>query len=807
MSGLSAASKKLLNMRQIMTLRASLMIALGALLLGSCSSLMPSGQVASGNKPVQAVDSSLPIADRLGIPRPLQAQEQEDIYWGVKVKDPYRFLEQRTDPKVIAWTKAQAVASEQILTKINGRKELEARLRSIMDSLGVSTSAPKRSSQGHLFYTRRLAQENRANIVWREGLDKPEHVLVDIDAISRSEKKALAIQGFWPSSNGRRLAYTIQEGGSEIGSLHVMDVMTKKPLIEPIDRVRFASLSWDADAEGFFYSRLRTDYKDVRASERFQDTAIHYLDLKQPDPERIVFRASAFEEEKLPLFSSGYLREIPQTDLLALTVIRGVDRRLSVYVAPRRDVLSNRAQWKRLVHLDDDIRSLSFGFGYVWALSARGAPTHKLIAMPMSTLMSTVEPKHAGNSANESVGDASQTTARWVTVLEASDAVIRAVDISKDALYITRRRGVNTELLRARVETQKDSSNVTDIHTVPRLSLEVIKTPREGNITTDASDDQTGVMLTLSTWTHPTQRFWYEPQKNSLQAVQLSAATKLKIPKHMVAREVMYRSHDGVMVPMSILLRSDLPLDGMRPTLLYGYGAYGITQEPSFSPSMLAWIERGGIYAIAHVRGGGNFGSAWHEAGKKTTKYNTWKDGIAAAEWLIEKGYTQASRLGIYGGSAGGMFVGRAITERPELFAAAVPSVAVLDLVRSEQRANGAAQIPEYGTISIEKEFHALLRNSSYHAIEDGKRYPAVMLMHGVNDSRVDVWQSTKFASRLSQAQDGRQVVLLRLDYQSGHGSGSSLSQTIMRSSDLFSFLLWQMKEPGFELGGGGQEN
>lgn len=208
MSGLSAASKKLLNMRQIMTLRASSMIALCALLLGSCSSLMPSGQVASGNKPVQAVDSSLPIADRLGIPRPLQAQEQEDIYWGVKVKDPYRFLEQRTDPKVIAWTKAQAVASEQILTKINGRKELEARLRSIMDSLGVSTSAPKRSSQGHLFYTRRLAQENRANIVWREGLDKPEHVLVDIDAISRSEKKALAIQGFWPSSNGRRLAYT-----------------------------------------------------------------------------------------------------------------------------------------------------------------------------------------------------------------------------------------------------------------------------------------------------------------------------------------------------------------------------------------------------------------------------------------------------------------------------------------------------------------------------------------------------------------------------------------------------------------------
>jgi prolyl oligopeptidase len=212
-----------------------------------------------------------------------------------------------------------------------------------------------------------------------------------------------------------------------------------------------------------------------------------------------------------------------------------------------------------------------------------------------------------------------------------------------------------------------------------------------------------------------------------------------------------------------------------------------------------AWVERGGIYAIAHVRGGGAFGSQWHDAGRKTTKHNTWKDGIAAAQWLIANGYTSPAKLGVYGGSAGGIFIGRAITERPDLFAVAVPSVPVLDMVRSEQRANGVANIPEYGSVKIEEEFHALLRSSAYHAVRDGVRYPATLLMHGVNDSRVDVWQSLKFASRLATAQQGQQPVLLRLDYQAGHGAGSSPQQGHLRSADMLSFMLWQMGEAGFQ--------
>lgn len=284
--------------------------------------------------------------------------------------------------------------------------------------------------------------------------------------------------------------------------------------------------------------------------------------------------------------------------------------------------------------------------------------------------------------------------------------------------------------------------------------------------------------------------------------MRLAHAGAFDAPPGIQAREVMVRSHDGVMVPVSILSRSDVKLDGSNPTILYGYGAYGTVETPGFSAARLAWLEQGGIYAIAHVRGGGVFGDAWHKAGHKTTKPNTWKDGIAVAEWLIAIGYTSAQKLAIYGGSAGGIFIGRAITERPDLFAAAVPAVPVLDTVRSELRANGVGNVPEYGTVTKEDEFRALLEMSSYNALKVGTRYPAVMLVHGVNDTRVDVWQSAKFAARLTatgSAIEGAQPVLMRLDFEAGHGQGSSRTQAQERQADIWAFMLWQFGVPGFQ--------
>jgi prolyl oligopeptidase len=255
---------------------------------------------------------------------------------------------------------------------------------------------------------------------------------------------------------------------------------------------------------------------------------------------------------------------------------------------------------------------------------------------------------------------------------------------------------------------------------------------------------------------------------------------------------------------MSVLARKDSQLDGRNPTILYGYGAYGITEDPYFSPRIYAWLERGGVFAFAHVRGGGAFGEEWHTAGRKTTKPNTWKDAIAAAEWLIANGYTSKERIGIYGGSAGGIFVGRAITERPDLFAAAVPVVGVFDGPRFEASANGVANVPEFGTVKNEDEFRALLAMSTYHAIRDGTRYPGIMLVHGVNDIRVDVWQTLKAGARFATASTSGKPVLMRLEYDSGHGQGSTRAQAQERTADVWSFMLWQFGEPAFQPKGPG---
>jgi prolyl oligopeptidase len=488
--------------------------------------------------------------------------------------------------------------------------------------------------------------------------------------------------------------------------------------------------------------------------------------LKQPNPDHLIFNASMYPQLKLPSFATGGIAEVPGSDLAAMVVYFGVDRRLAMYVAKMDDVLSGKAQWREVFKQSDDVREVDIGHGHVYVRSALNAPRFKVLKLKVPQLnLSQAE-----------------------TLVPETEGVLRSISVAKDALYVTRREGVNTALLRIPASMRAGG------HDVQKLTL-----PLEGNVNVIGSPDHSELVVAISSWTQALRRYVYAASTGQFERLLLAPPVEPVQKVDIVAREVMVPSHDGVKVPVSIIMRADAVLNGQNPTILYGYGAYGTTEEPGRSTGVITWVERGGIYAFAHVRGGGALGSQWHMAGHKTSKYNTWKDGIAAAEWLIANGYTSSSKLGIYGGSAGGVFVGRAITERPDLFAAAVPSVPVLDMVRSEQRANGVANIPEYGSVKVEAEFHALLRNSAYHAVKDGVRYPATMLMHGVNDSRVDVWQSLKFASRIADAQKGQQAVLLRLDYQAGHGSGSGADQAMQRTADLQSFMLWQMGEAGFQ--------
>lgn len=700
------------------------------------------------------------------VPPPLPIQNVQDVHWGTKVDDPYRFLEQVKDPAVLTWMRGQADAADAILNRLPGRQTIFNTLKEKDAVGGTVVSSIHRTAGNRWFYLMRPQGQSQAKLVWRDGVRGEEKLLVDPELITKEKGKPHAVQSFYPSPDGKLLAYGMHSSGSEIGNLYVIDVATGKEVLPPIDRIRFAGVSWRENGSGLFFSRLRPGYETMKSTERFADTGRYYLDLKQPNPDHLIFNASMYPQLKLPSFATGGIAEVPGSDLAAMVVYFGVDRRLAMYVAKMDEVLSGKAQWREVFKQSDDVREVDIGHAHVYVRSALNAPRFKVLKLKVPELnLSQAE-----------------------TLVPETEGVLRSISVAKDALYVTRREGVNTALLRIPA-TMRASGN-----DIQKLTL-----PIEGNVTVVGNPDHSELVVAISSWTQALRRYVYAASTGQFERLLLAPPVEPLQKADIVAREVMVPSHDGVKVPVSIIMRADAVLNGQNPTILYGYGAYGTTEEPGRSTGVITWVERGGIYAFAHVRGGGALGSQWHMAGHKTTKYNTWKDGIAAAEWLIANGYTSASKLGIYGGSAGGVFVGRAITERPDLFAAAVPSVPVLDMVRSEQRANGVANIPEYGSVKVEAEFHALLRNSAYHAVKDGIRYPATMLMHGVNDSRVDVWQSLKFASRIADAQKGQQAVLLRLDFQAGHGAGSSADQGMQRTADLQSFMLWQMGEAGFQ--------
>jgi prolyl oligopeptidase len=479
--------------------------------------------------------------------------------------------------------------------------------------------------------------------------------------------------------------------------------------------------------------------------------------------DRRVFSPSLNADLKLPGYASGHVMQVPGKPLAAAIVSLGVERYRLLFVADLAEALKGKARWRKVADLDDKVADMAFSGDWIYLKSAADAPRFKVLRLRLA------DPRIASAE----------------TVLPAGREVIVSLEASRDAVFVTRRHGAVLELLRLRGADSVDAA--------------VVPMPFEGNISIVGADPALdGVVLSLGGWTRVAKPYLLG-RDGPPRRLALARDGAFDAPDDVEAREVLVRSHDGVLVPMSILSRKGLKQDGTNPTIVYGYGAYGSTEDPFFGPRLYAWLEQGGVFAVAHVRGGGVYGEQWRLAGHKASKPNTWKDAIAAAEWLIASGYTSRSRIGVYGGSAGGILVGRAITERPDLFAAAVSSVGVHDTLRSETRPNGVANIPEYGTVKKEDEFHALRAMSSYEHVRDGVAYPAVMLVHGVNDIRVDVWQSSKFAARLAAAGRGERPVLLRLDYDAGHGAGGTRRQQQEQQADVWSFFLWQFGVPQFQ--------
>jgi prolyl oligopeptidase len=481
---------------------------------------------------------------------------------------------------------------------------------------------------------------------------------------------------------------------------------------------------------------------------------LHTLGNK-PDTDILVLGVD-FASLKIAAADIPFVGIIPGGSQAVGIINHGVRNEITAFLAPTSSLKAKAIPWKKLCDVEDDITSFDGRGDDLYLLSHRDASRYKVLRTTFS---------------NPDLAAAE-------TVVPASRAVIRNIAAAQDALYVQALDGGIGRVTRVRYGGASASS---------------VPLPFQGNVGLAATDPRVpGTLLDMTTWTKASKIYAYDPVKQSVTDTRLQPAGPFDDPRGLESHEVKARSYDGTLVPLSIVHKAGLKLDRSNPTLLMGYGAYGISMDPYFDPRNLAWLERGGVYAVAHIRGGGEYGEDWHLAGKLLTKQNTWKDFIACAEYLIEQKYTSTARLAIEGGSAGGITVGRSITERPDLFAVAIDAVPMSDVVRAEFTPNGPPNIPEFGTVKQADGFKALYAMSAYHHIKDQTPYPAVMITTGFNDPRVISWQPGKMAARLQAATSSVKPVLLRVDYDAGHGIGSTKTQREQEMADEMSFALWQ---------------
>ena len=687
-----------------------------------------------------------------------------DAYFGKSVSDPYRYMEDVALPEVQLWARAQSDATRGVLDSIPGRARLLARIEELEASVQARVSSVRRLPGELYFYEKRGASDNQFKLFVRRGLDGAETLLVDPEALTRATGSPHAITFFSQSDSGRYVAYGMSEGGSEEASIHVVEVATRREVIAPIDRAHYSRAAWLPDDSGFFYFRQRDLPKGTPETEKYRFQTAYLHRLKGDGADRAIVEAGKPGGIEIRAEEFPYVFPIHGTPYVGAIPGNGVQRELSLYVTTLADIAGPRPAWRKLFDAKDDITGFAIHGDDLYLLSHRDAPRFKVLRT------SVARPDLA---------------AADVVVAPGREVVVEIV-AAKDALYVQARDGTVGKLYR-----------------VPYArggKPQPLPLPREGSLDIASVDPRiAGVLISMGSWTRDFGYYTLDPKRGRFVDTGLQALGPFGAPPGLAAREVLVKSWDGVEVPLSIVYSKDAKRDGSNPTLLYGYGSYGITDDPVYTPRFLAWYELGGVRATCHVRGGGAYGEEWHLAGKGATKPNTWKDFIACGEYLIREGWTTKAKLAIHGGSAGGILVGRAMTERPDLFAVAVPEVGVLNALRSEFSANGVPNIPEFGTVKDEKQFAALQEMDALDHVKDGVAYPATLLVHGINDPRVPVWESFKFAARLQAATSSGKPVLLRLDYAGGHGMGSTKSQRQEQYADIWSFMFWQFGDPRFQ--------
>jgi prolyl oligopeptidase len=700
-----------------------------------------------------AAAPTLPVAAVRNVP---------ETFFGTVVNDPYRHFEDTKNPEVAAWMKAHSEHAHATLKRIGGRDTLRKRLEEIDASASARIAEVQRRAGELFFYQRRGATEDQFKLCVRQGLQGAERVLFDPETLRAKTGKPHAINWFSAAPDGSRVALGVSAAGSEDASMRVLEVATGRQLGPIIERAQFGGISWSRDGRQIYFHRMQALKKGAPATDKYQRSMACVMPVGGNESSiRVLLRAG--ESLGIPVTEFPFVEVQPDGRLLA-TAFDGVSPEFAAWHSTEAALRAGRPNWKPLFTKADAVTSMALKDGRLYVTTHKDAPRYKLLGGALEGF--------------------SMAGAR--TVIAESSRVLGLLAAAADAAYLDVREGNVKKLVK--LGWAEGAAPVE------------VALPVAGSFGFAGVDvNLPGVLIDLQSWVRARQIFSVAAD-GTVANTGLQPAGRYDAPSNVTTTEVMVKSHDGVMVPMSIIHRVGTPLDGANPTILYGYASYGITEEPFFSPSRLAWMDAGGVFAVANPRGSGVFGKAWHDAGKQATKPNTWRDFIACAEFLVAQKWTRPARLAIWGGSAGGILVGMAMVERPDLFAAVIPAVGALDLVRAETTPNGVPNIPEFGSRRTEAGFRALLAMSTYAQIKDGVNHPAVLFTHGVNDPRVEVWNTTKTAARLMAASKSGKPVLVRLDYEAGHGIGDTKAQVLDERADVFSFVLWQTGMPGWEL-------
>ena len=662
-------------------------------------------------------------------------------YHGVDVTEDYQWLEDASSEETMAWTKAQQDRTRTYLDGISWRGTLRERVEQLLRA--ERTAYRRLLSGGTTFFAlKEQTPRQQPFLVALSDLDDPatERIVVDPDAIDPSG--GTTIDFFVPSSDGRQVAVSLSEHGSEDGALYIYDADSREVVGEPIPHVNLmgGSVAWRHDGGGFWYT-LCAEPEGFRQQVWFRDVG--------GAPDRVDL-AGSFADERI---AENYLSASPDGRWVMDRVQKGDGGDWQVFVRSQ----DADGSWWRVADIPDKCVYAVLGTDALYLLSRRDAPHGKVLRLPL-TLGATVADAHQ--------------------IVPASGLVIDDLAVTRGTVWVVAMDG-GPQQLRA-FDTSGTLLPPVEISPVSSVSSYFARLSTLG---------QDRIAWSCESFTEPA-RWWVAADGEAPRPTALATTTPIDLSGYEVTREFA-TSKDGTQIPLNVIAAPGTPRDGTAPALLTAYGGYGISLVPRFDPELLLWLEQGGVYVVANIRGGGEYGEEWHHAGRLATKQNCFDDFIACAAHLDSSRISSRDRLAIMGGSNGGLLMGAVLTQRPDIACAVVAAVPVMDSLRSETTTNGRFNTTEFGTVEDPELFTALLAYSPYHNVVDGAAYPAVLLTAGENDVRVDAWHAKKMTARLQEATSSDRPVLLRLEF-TGHLTGS-LDQSIDEATDRHAFLFDQL--------------